>query len=350
MPPARHLGDRLPARGFTLIELIIALGLGISILLALTLLFSRNSGNQQELERTVRQFENARFAVDTMTEDAMHAGYYSEFNPERADPAPTYTSPSPCAAAPADLGWDAAASPMLVPRPIEGIAAGTVVACLTNRRADTEALVVRHAETGPATTWDAGRAGNLYIQATRCESDVGLIRVAALPQADAPATFNLRLPNCTAPNNALRRLVQRTYYVANCNECNNGGDGIPTLKRVEMIDGTRVTTAIAEGVENVQFEFGVDNAAPLNGTPDAWFTTSGVVAADWQNVVAVRMHVLTRATQQTPGHVETRTFQLGPDVQLTPSSAAISGTGNAGFRRVLLSSVVRLNNVGSRRE
>lgn len=339
-----RLIGRSRAGGFTLIELIIALGLGAAILLALTLLFSRNSGSQQELERTLRQLENARFAVDTLTEDAMHAGYYSDFNPNRADPVPTYTSPSPCAATPGALGWDAAASPMLVPRPIEGIPAGTAFTCLTNRRADTEALVVRHAETGPTTTWGAGRAGNLYIQAARCESDVGLIRVAALPQADAPATFNLRLPNCTAQNNALRRLVQRTYYVADCNDCANGGDGIPTLKRVEMIDGALRTTAIAEGVENVQFEFGVDNAAPRDGVPDGWFTSDGVAAADWPDVVAVRLHVLTRATQPTPGHVETRDFQLGPDVSL----AATDFTD--GFRRALLSSVVRLNNVGSRRE
>lgn len=329
--------------GYTLIELIIALALGAAILLALTLLFAQNSGNQQDLERTLRQIESARFSIDTLGEDVMHAGFFSDFNPDRVDPAPTYTSPSPCATALTTLGWNAAATPMELPRPVEGITAGTVVNCLGNRRAGTEALVIRRAETGPMIAWAAGRSDNLYIQASRCPDDANLIRVSGVPGTDPQLTFNLRRPDCTNANNALRRLLQRTYYVATCNDCVND-DGIPTLKRVEMINGALRTTAIAEGVEDLQVEFGVDNPPNLNGVPDTWLTADTMAADDWRNVVAVRLHVLTRTTQPVPGFVETRTYQVGPAVTLTPALL------NDGFRRALLSSSVRLNNVGGRRE
>jgi type IV pilus assembly protein PilW len=331
--------------GFTLIELIIALGLGVLIMLGLMLLFSRGSGNQQELERAVRQLENARFSVDTLTEDVMHAGFFSTFNPNTVTPPPTYTSPDPCALLPADQGWNAGASPMEVPRPVDGILADTDVACLENRRDNTEAIVIRRAEIGPTISWTAGRTDTLYIQTPRCGEEARQIRVAAVPASDPESTFNLRQADCAllSVNNALRRLLQRTYYVADCNDCVNN-DGIPTLKRVELIEGRLRTTAIAEGVENLQFEFGVDAVAPRDGVPDAWFTANAVPADEWRHIVSVRMHVLTRSTQPTQGHVETRTYQLGPGVTLAPAALA------DGFKRTLLTTTVRLNNVGGRRE
>jgi type IV pilus assembly protein PilW len=340
------------ARGYTLMELIIAVGLGVAIMLALLLLFSQNSGNQQELERTVRQVENARYSVDTLAEDVMHAGFFSGFNPNTLLTAPTYTTPDPCdirvrkvnAADPAPQGWDSSADPVQIPLPVEGIPATRVVDCLANRRADTEAIVIRRSETGGTIDWGAGRSDNLYIQAARCESDPAALRVSSVPASEPEKTFDLRLPDCATANNALRRLLQRTYYVATCNDCvtNDGGNPIPTLKRVEMIDGALLTTSIAEGVENLQFEYGVDTSG--DGVPDTTLTAGAVAAADWPNVVSVRMHVLTRSTQPSPGHVETRTYQLGPSVAVAPASPP------DGFKRTLLSSTVRLNNVGGRRE
>ena len=344
MNPTFSIGRRAQASGYTLIELVIAMGLGIAILLALTLLFSQNSGNQLELERTVRRLENARFSVDTLTEDVVHAGFYSDFNPNTVEPAPTYTSPSPCAIVMTALGWVAAdpaiGTAMQLPRPVEGIPAGTTFSCLTNRRANTEAIVIRRAETGPTIAWTAGRSDNLYIQAGRCASDPAPVRIAAVPTSEPEKTFNLRQPDCATVNNALRRLLQRTYYVATCNDC-DADDGIPTLKRVEMINGALRTTSIAEGVENIQFEYGVDTSG--DGVPDSMVAASAVSAADWQNVVAVRMHILTRSTQPAPGYVETRNYQLG-GVTIDKSTLA------DGFKRTLLSTSVRLNNVGGRRE
>lgn len=339
------LKRRSSVRGYTLMELIIALGIGVGILLALMLMFSSNSGNQQEVERTLRRTENARFAVDTLTEDVMHAGFFSDFNPNRvAAPGVAYTTPSPCANSVADLGWNAAASPIQIPLPVEGIQAGTGdFGCLEGRVATTEALVIRRAETGPTVQLVnvfpvVARRNNLYIQATRCDKDTDLIRVASIPSDKPEETFSLLRPDCTTRNEELRRLVQRTYFVSSCNEC-NPSDGMPTLKRVEFIDGSLRTTSIAEGIENVRFEFGVDSTG--DGVPDATVPASGVVAAGgWQNVVSVRVHVLTRSTQPSPGFIDGRTYQL----------AGVSVAPNDGFKRTLMSTTARLNNVGGRRE
>jgi type IV pilus assembly protein PilW len=165
-----------------------------------------------------------------------------------------------------------------------------------------------------------------------------------VPAGDPLATFNLQRPDCATINDALRRVSQRTYYVASCNDC-AANDGIPTLKRVEAINGALRTTAIAEGVENLQVEYGLD--IDDDGAPDTFATLgsgviTGVAPNVWQNVVAVRLHVLTRNTQASAGYRDTRSYQVGPDVSLASPAD--------GFKRTLLTTTVRLRNVAGRRE
>ena len=341
----RHLASRRAAvGGFTLVEILVALAIELIILLGLTILLGRTSGNQQELERTIRQLESARFSLDTLSEDVMHAGYFSDFNPDTLLTPASYQTPNPCAIAPTAQGWDTSVSPILMPVPIQGIAAAAAIACLTSRQPGTEAVVVRRGETGPMIPMGAGRDDNLYIQMARCPLDAQRIRAAAVPSANPEATFDLRRPDCTTVNDALRRLSQRTYYISTCNDCDTN-DGIPTLKRVEMIDGALRRTSIAEGVENLQVEYGLD--IDDDGVPNTFATLgsgaiNGVAPNVWQNVVAVRLHLLIRNTNTSAGYTDTRTYSLGPDVTI-PAPAD-------GFKRTLLTSTVRLRNVGGRRE
>jgi type IV pilus assembly protein PilW len=345
MPATRHFHTapaRGHARGFTLVEVLVALAIGSLILIALTILFWRNSGNQSELERSARQLESARFALDALTEDLMHAGFYGEFNPNTLPLAPAYQTPDACATATTAQGWDATASPVQIPMPVQGIGAAAVVGCLSNRVSATEAVTIRRADTGPAIAFAGGNASNLYVQVARCGLDAQRLVVAAVPSTSPESTFTLRVPDCTTVNNRIRRVSQRTYYVASCSDC-AAADGIPTLKRVEAVDGDLLTVSVAEGVENIQFEYGID--IDNDGQPDSFTTSAGVTGAApnvWNNVVAVRVHMLTRATAPVAGYVDSRTYRLGPAVTVsTPSD---------GFKRTLLTTTVRLVNVGMRRE
>ncbi len=183
-------------------------------------MFSSNSGNQQELERTVRQIENARFSVDTLTEDVMHAGFYSEFNPNRADPPAVYTSPDPCATATTRAGLGAArpgrrhrrsgAAPVCrasrQPR--------SSIGCLANRRANTEALVIRRAETGRPDLADGRRAPTTCTSRRRAAGTNGGSSASPRRRPRSPRRRSTcGTPNCAAGNvnNAVRRLLQRTY-------------------------------------------------------------------------------------------------------------------------------------------
>ena len=360
--------------GFSLIELMISLVIGSIILLSLIMLFSSNSGNQNELEKTIRKLENIRYSMDTISEDIMHAGFYSHLNPNSFTP--NYSMLNPCATTispTSDQGWDLASTPITIPLPIQGIAKDDdlTAPCLTNRLAGTAAIIVRRAETGAGTPIgvgtptgsDATKNSNLYIQISGCNTEITAGNSFLVSPGPA-SQFTRKMANCTTVSNPVRRLLQRIYYIASCNDC-TANDGIPTLKRIEMINGTLQISSIAEGIENMQFEYGVDIPPTLDsqsdGQPDIFEGNSNIFDKDkpsekyifddtkwstiekkWANVVGVRLHLLARSTQTTAGFSDSRTYQVGPGVSIT--------TPADGFKRTLLTTTVRLNNVAGRLE
>jgi type IV pilus assembly protein PilW len=344
MTPRRARPGQL---GFTLVEVLVALAIGIVILTAMAVLFANNSGNQGELERTTRQVENARFALDLLSEDVMHGGYYGAFNPDGIPV--TYANPAagPCPAAVADLGWSLPAVGPQLATPLQGLSAATATAaaCLSGQShlSGTEALIVRHAETGNALTPATVVAGNLYVQTSRCPSnnqiDPAEKRVALV--GSASGEFILPALDCINKNDEVRRVVHRTYFIASCNDC-AASDGVPTLKRNEWVNGALTVTALAEGIENLQFEYGLDTNS--DGQPDSYQAVggiTGVAPAVWENVVTVRIHLLARNTEATAGYAGARTYRLGAATTVTPTDS---------FKRTLMTTTVRVNNVAGRRE
>src|SRR6266853_1707867 len=68
------------SRGFSLIELMIAMTIGLLILAGLVTLFVNTSQSQQALQRSAQQIENGRYAMDVLIQDLHHAGYYGRYS------------------------------------------------------------------------------------------------------------------------------------------------------------------------------------------------------------------------------------------------------------------------------
>ena len=102
--------------GFSLIELMIGLTIGLVMLSVLATVFDRTSGGRSDLDRVSRLVENSRFALDVIGDDVRHAGFYGTVLP----PSDTvFTNTSPCDWNTADLtslGWQ----PTLLPPQISG--------------------------------------------------------------------------------------------------------------------------------------------------------------------------------------------------------------------------------------
>ena len=58
--------------GFSLTELFIAIAIGLIVLASLTTFFVSTSSNRREIDRSSRQIENGRFAIDVLRRITMN--------------------------------------------------------------------------------------------------------------------------------------------------------------------------------------------------------------------------------------------------------------------------------------
>ncbi|MES2361068.1 MAG: PilW family protein [Pseudomonadota bacterium] len=334
----RHssLAQRQSLRGFSLVELMVALAIGLILIAGLATLFANSSQTGNEVDKSIRQIENGRYAAELLSENVGIAGYYGELVRDGM----TVATPSPatlCATTITSLGWDNAAS--TIPVAVTGLTAAQAAAltCLSNYKAGTAALVLRYVDT-TAVAPGASTNGSPYLQTSRCTTDPNATKLVF---STISSDFTLRGLNCTAIN-TVQRYVVRIYYVASCNEC--GIDTTPTLKRAELVGNQMVVAPLAEGIEEVAFDYGFDTNN--DGIPDVYLGgLSGVAAAadnDWNNVVGMRLHMLTRTTETSPGFVDSKTYDLG--------LAGTRGPFNDAYKRRAYTVTVRISNVAGPRE
>lgn len=319
--------------GFSLIELMVALTLGLLILTAVTSVFVATRNTQQELEKSSRQIENGRYAMQLISNDLRLAGFYGEI---AVSPAAPTSLPAPCDAGATNL----AAAMGLHVQGYNGSSGN--LSCISDYKTGTDVLVVRRASSCTSANpkeanCDDIISGAPYLQVSGCLTDT-----APSGQTTAPyylldtTTSNLTLKKvgCTSTA-ALRRYLTHIYFIANNN---NSGDGIPTLKRWELGSGI---VPLVEGVENLQVQYGIDadiSGEPGNGTPDSY--SSAPALAEWANVMSVKVDILSRNTESTPGFTDTKTYTLGDVV--------IPAQGDA-YKRHAYGTTVHLANPSGRR-
>lgn len=360
-------------RGFSLVELMIASTLGLLILTTMISVFVSTSNTRNEVDKNSRQIENGRFAIEMLREDIQLAAFYGDYFPSNI----TWTTPDPCSTILDNMGFTAGNLPVGIQGyPDTTATSGVEPTCLTNRKAGTDILVVRRTSTAQLkidanedgsvdsnVTNDDGTTGvtvsslggGYYLQVSNCAGETAYV------MAKNPASFTLHglkpagTPAvCTNGGFApVRQYFVRIFYVATCNDCTGSGDGIPTLKMVELTSGTSscmgssatscgsmVTQAIAEGIENLQFEYGIDSDA--NGAPDTYSATPA--AADWQNVTSVKIFLLARNTETSAGFTDTKTYSLASD------GSTLSGTPfNDAYKRHVYAATARAINIANRR-
>lgn len=450
--PSAHR-PRALARGLSLIELMIAIAMGMVIVGALLALYLNVTRTNNEMAKMNRQIENGRFAIQLLQDDVVHAGFWGAYAPQFDDltgvtaplDAPN-ALPDPCLD---HASWTSPYISNLIGIPVQGYdAAPASCGVVTSQRANTDMLVVRHAQPCVAGvgSCEADLAGKLYFQSTLCENEISataqqpntantiklnaaasgdddyyndvVLRIvsgvgagqsrkiidyngstreatvdsawAIVPDNSSIYTFGLGYVLATSGHfyhamdcatlAAKRKFVSNIYYIRD--HAVTPGDGIPTLMRssFDLAGGTlahQVAQPLIEGIEGFRVEYGVDSLSdtsaavnyttavawqdPLNkvsptnrgdGIPETYvapaaLTCTAVSAGttpdtcNAANVIAVRLHVLARSLEPTPGYTDTKTYTLGDKVM---------GPFNDGFKRHVFSTTVRLVNPAGRRD
>ena len=288
--------------GFSLIELMIGVALGLIILAALTSFFVSTSANRHEIERTSRQIENGRFAIDTLRSEVHLAGFYAELLQTGA----TWTSPDPCVTDLASLGF-VLGPPAQIPLPVTGYAMdGAMPGCLTDKVPNTDAIVVRRFNT-EMTPVASPVAAQFYFQPSRCATDSNT--TPWFFNTGGSGGFTLRRADCANLANLYRYRVT-VFYLRDYSI--SPGDKVPTLVRLELDNGAINTYAMVEGIQDMRFEYGLDTT--LDGSPDEYRrcdTKTPCTADEWATVVAVRAHVLAVNLEPTLGHKDDKEYDMG---------------------------------------
>ncbi|TMH32309.1 MAG: hypothetical protein E6H58_10480, partial [Betaproteobacteria bacterium] len=204
-----------------------------------------------------------------------------------------------------------------------------------NRKTDTGLLVVRRVLPN-AIAATATVANTNYLQSNGCKTVDTPFIFALGPGA---TNFTLTGTNCVTVS-SVRQYQSRLYFVANCGVC-NPSDGIPTLKVLELSGNQIIERVIADGIEDLQFEYGLDTTN--DGVVDSY--VASVAAASWSNVVAVRIRLIARTTTESPDYTDPKTYDRG-----TLFAAASAPAGAEKYKRRAYVAVVAMPNVTGPRE
>src|SRR6266511_4085427 len=86
--------------GFSLVELLVAMALGLVLLTLLAVVFANASRSQKEITLAAQQIENGRYAMDILSDDIHHAGFWGYYPGATTLPPGL---PDPCSVNPTDL-------------------------------------------------------------------------------------------------------------------------------------------------------------------------------------------------------------------------------------------------------
>ena len=311
--------------GLSLIELMIALVVGLLLLGGLIQIYLSNKQSYNAQEQLARMQESGRFSMDIITRDLRRAGFWGGnvdilANGGNPGPAPPQHSCTIDDRWGRMIGWRVSG--------LNNTNAGYAT-CTTNYIPGTDLLTIRYA--GPETISGALAANGLFLRSTMFLGRVMTGALAAEPENQAPPdpTF---APGHLAP--VVRSLVSHGYYIGNSARTCPGGEVIPALRRIRLDaqTGTPVSEEIASGVEQLQVRYLLD---------DTYLDADAIPLDQWRFVRAVRVWLLVRGDCPEQGLVNDTNYVMG-DLATWPTDAPDN------FRRQLYVSTVMLRNTAVR--
>jgi len=341
MKVMQNIHSRRRNCGLTLIEIMVAITVSVVLLAGVAQIFMSSKQSYKLQDSLAYVQENGRFALDFIAQDLRHAGYWGA----SADASRITGTVDHIAVTGANFNLCAADWGLLLDQRVFGVNNNVgSYACVPTAGAEQysggDILALRFATQEALTEADlaAQPAGDLFLRSTYT---AGRLFTAAL-RSDAGNVLDVY-----GSAQTLHRLQARAYYVGDSGATCQVGTAkipIPALYRVRLNnDGTLVRERLVSGVEDLQFQYGVDTDTDgvanqyfdAQNVPDftAW---NGTGAAPAGRVVAVRMWILMRAECPDMLYKNTNKYELGDRIDTTPK--------NDNFRRQIYETTIALRN------
>lgn len=315
--------------GFSLIELMVAMVVGLIIIAGIFSLNAVTRATQRTSETQMDMVADARFAIEMIAYDLRHAGMWGSTNMDgviacRSDDAVCAASADALTVAANDCVADGdwyhdLSHPVFATNNSNPYGA----TCIENDRekyqANTDVLEIRYADSNAP---GALNAGQVYVRSNFINGKVFIGAVQPLlPAHDIgpgdPVTDNYMLH-------------AYAYYVSSFTDPD---DDIPSLRRVALVNGPALNNQILiSGVVDLQVQFGEDIVGD-DQVVDRYVDPQ--LVTEWRNVYAAKIWLLMR-TDEKQNVVKEKEFTM----------AGTKATyGADGYRYFMVSSVINLRNL-----
>jgi len=321
--------------GFSLVELMVALTIGLIIMAAVSTLFVSSKQTYTAQDQLARLQENARFAMQFIMSDLRLGGYYGcldDVTDKNVFSVVNSTSLAYSIKQAVIEGMENASGTWYP--------SGVTTDTPPSIRAGTDAIIIRFAD--PSASVDIvsrmpNKSAPLTVALGSTFNKGQIIMVADCTSADlmqitndvtgntlehgpggADSTKIPPWPGNTTPTADLSkaydvpakvmRFSTRRYYIR------DNVRGIPSLYR-DNNGGT--AEEMVEGIESLQILYGVDTDDPLDGVPNKYVKASAVGATNakygWSAVIAVRIGIIARTIDNKETEIDNRSYDADGD-------------------------------------
>ena len=341
--------------GFSLVELLVAMTLGVILIAGMLTVFSGNRRSSELNGEMANMQENARFAMNAMAKDARMGGYQGcpDINAAAArvmaQNAPAvgniFASATTGSLVVNEAVWSPPPPPTFI-MPVDNTPIpGTHVLTLQFGGPEVEPLIGALAnQNAPVIVggnpWGADVGDMMII--SNCET-ADLFRITAMAtnganisiQHNASATGNV-VQSFLAPYGRNARTVplvmqfhSEVYFVGDTGLTNDNGDRITALYKQSLpYDGQPVE--LVQGVENMRIRFGVRaNSGQLR------YVAPGTPGLNPGRVESIQIGLLMTSYDHIASNDDEQTYVLAGQT-ITPTTGAVDGTNHAQDRRYRL--------------
>ncbi len=333
-----HQTELQGQRGFSLVELMVAMAIGTFLLAGAITVFGKTRDLYRTNDDAARLQETARYAMSTLEADLRMANFWGLMsradliengpeldlaNPPAVDP--TYSLPAELTGYAGTINQCGAMWAVKLPAYVEATDSYTLGcgAFGAGAVAGADTLTIRRVSTNLIAAGALGAsAGQIKLQTSRVQGSL-------FSSATIPGGY-------LSPLSETRALVVNGYYV---DQDSDERAGTPSLRRkqLDVAGGAPAITdlQIVPGVEDLQVELGADFDGDQNAD---YFVQPNTAIPAGDQIVAVRVWLLVRAEQQETGFIDGRTYTYASRV------GAAAYTPGDSFRRVLVSKTIALRN------
>ena len=332
------------AAGFSLVELLVALTLGVLVLAGIAKVFINSKQGYRVQESASRMQENIRIAANYFGRNLRLADLWGGVEPAQVSliGAPVYNGPGGC-----ENAWilDTASG---VRGYAGGVAAplGLPAGCLSDYVSGSDVLAVRYAnpdayvttaELGASGAGNALKTNGKYYLRAKVGQRAVLFDVTN--DADRLRAISVDIPGVAEDGVLSYQYQTLLFYLRNIDF---GRGPVPTLNMLRLQSDSLQAEQLDDGIELLTFSYGVDSDD--DGQVDAYRNAAEI--SNWQQVLSVRVAFIARG-DELDSYTDTQQYPIAADRCYGPASSACPlkySAAAARFQRRLVIKEIQLRN------